>query len=249
MPREGCRGKGGKGKAVNPDQKYLDKLKEIDSSLKVWVGGLDSGFPWKKLDRHVMEMTGTKPALVHVYPKGTACIACKEEDDVATIMETLNGSDLAGHTLETDVWTTTSKGEKKEKPKPAKVAAKVKKTIVKPAKGGKKETTLSPKMVEKLKATDASLKCWIGGLSAETTWKQLKDHFTEKGCSTKIVEIMRKGTAVITFETEDEVASAISAANGSELGGNTLEVDVWTKPERKEKGVKKEKVVDHGTAD
>jgi hypothetical protein len=47
----------------------LDKLAKIDSSLKVWVGGLGKDFPWKKLEKHFVELTGAKPTLTHVYPK------------------------------------------------------------------------------------------------------------------------------------------------------------------------------------
>jgi len=229
----------GKGKSQNPDQKFLDKLAKIDSSLKIWVGGLGKDFPWKKLEKHFVELTGAKPTLTHVYPKGTACIAVKTEDEVSNAIASLNGTELFGKTLETDVWTKPEyeKKEKKQKPK----GDKVKKTN---AKGGHGQSKLDEKLTEKLKATDASCKVWVGGVAPEVTWKELKEHFTEKGCKTVIVEVMRKGSAVVTFETADEVASAIASVNGTELGGKSLEADVWTKPERKEKKVK-----DHGSAD
>lgn len=229
----------GTGKSHNPDQKFLEKLAKIDSSLKVWVGGLGKDFPWKKLEKHFVELTGEKPKLTHVYPKGTACIAVKTEDEVSNAIAVMNGTELSGKTLEVDVWTK-PEYEKKEKKEKAK-GGKVKKSN---AKGNTKKVPLSEKMIEKLKATDASCKVWVGGVAPEVTWKELKDHFTEKGCKTVIVEVMRKGTAVVTFDTADEVASAIASVNGTELGGKTLEADVWTKQERKEKKVK-----DHGSAD
>jgi RNA recognition motif-containing protein len=221
---------GAKGKSQNADQKYLEKLAKIDSSLKVWVGGLGKDFSWKKLEKHFVELTGEKPTLTHVYPKGTACIAVKTEDQVSNAISVLSGTELCGKTLEVDVWTKPEyeKKEKKEKPK----GDKVKKSN---SKKKKEDRKMSEKMIEKLKETDASCKLWVGGVAPEVTWKELKDHFKEHDCKTVIVEVMKKGTAVVTFDTADEVASAIGSVNGTELAGKTLEADVWTKPEKKEK--------------
>jgi len=228
-------GSKGQNKPQNPDQKFLEKLAKIDSSLKVWIGGLGKDFPWKKLEKHFIELTGAKPKLTHVYPKGTACIAVKSEDEVSSAIATLNGTELSGKTLEVDVWTK-PEYEKKEKKEKKPKGDKVKKTHAKGS--NKKADKLSEKMIEKLKATDASCKVWVGGVAPEVTWKELKDHFTEKGCKTVLVEVMRKGSAVVTFDTADEVASAIASVNGTELGGKSLEADVWTKQERKEKKAK-----------
>merc|ERR1712032_1789314 len=87
----------------------------------------------------------------------------------------------------------------------------------------------------KHKDVDASLKVWIGGLSPKTTVAKLKQHFVDNGCAADGADLMRKGTGVVTFKTEAEVNTAILGLNGTDLDGNTIEVDVWTKTEKKEK--------------
>eukprot|EP00933_Yihiella_yeosuensis_P045377 TRINITY_DN4074_c1_g2_i2.p1 TRINITY_DN4074_c1_g2~~TRINITY_DN4074_c1_g2_i2.p1 ORF type:complete len:335 (-),score=102.39 TRINITY_DN4074_c1_g2_i2:470-1411(-) len=102
--------------------------------------------------------------------------------------------------------------------------------------GGKGGQTIS-KWGEKLKKTDPSLKAWVGGLAESTTWKELENHFAEAATKPLITEIMKKGQAVLAYKTVEEVETAIATLNGTELGGNTIEVDVWVKtakPEREE---------------
>merc|ERR1719183_1680588 len=91
------------------------------------------------------------------------------------------------------------------------------------------------KMKEKLRAVDHALKAWVGGLSEKTTWKQLKQHFVDSGCEVDMCDMMKPGTACVTFKTEDEVSSAVGIMSGTELDDSTIQVDVWTRPERKEK--------------
>jgi len=208
----------GKGKYRNPDQKFLDKLKTIDNSLKIWVGGLGKDFSWKKLEAHFVEVTGNKPTLTHVYPKGTACIAVKTEEEVQSAISSMNGTELHGKTLEVDVWT---QAEKKE-------GDKVKKS------SNKEANKLDADAVVKLKTTEDDCKVWVGEVP-DVTNKALQDHFTEKGCKPVIVKVMGRGSAVVTFATAGEVASAIAAVNGTELEGKSLQADVWTKRDAKAK--------------
>lgn len=89
----------------------------------------------------------------------------------------------------------------------------------------------------KLKGIDTDRKVWVGGLHPGTTWKELEKHF-EDNCGTKpsISEIASKGTGVCAFKTADEATAAIATMNGTELKGNTIQVDVWTKKEGGEGG-------------
>jgi len=214
----------------NSDKKFIEKLAKIDNSLKVWVGGLGKSFAWKKLEKAVEEQV-SKPTLTHVYTNGKACIAMPTVDDVANVVASLNGTELAGKTLEVDVWV---KGEfeKKEKTQGEKKVKKVKKQTKSTS---KQLTKMDEKMKEKLKACDPSLKVWVGGLAADVDWKKLKDHFTTAYAKPDLVEIMRKGSAVVTYATAEEVASAVSSVNGTEIEGQTVEVDLWVKPEREKK--------------
>lgn len=118
--------------------------------------------------------------------------------------------------------------KKKRKPKgPKKTMLKMKKPL--------------GKVAVALKTVDPSLKVWVGGLPEKTTSKELSKHFEDQFAKPKLCDIyVSGGRAIVTYESADDVASAVSIVNGSEFKGSVIEVDVWTKPEKKEK-VKKEK--------
>jgi len=223
-------GKGGAGRAPN---KNMDKLGKMDADRKVWVGGLDKDkdASWKKLDAHFKELD-CKPSLVEIMKKGTACLGFKTADEASSAIAVVNGSDFDGNTIEVDVWTQKEKKERTGDDKPKKHVAK---TSLK--KSGPK--TIS-KVGEKAKAVDHDLKVWVGDLDPKTTWKELKQHFVDNGCEVDLCDIMKPGRACVTFKTSDEATSAITSVNSTELAGKTINVDVWTKPERKEKKAKEE---------
>lgn len=225
---------GGKGKAKGNDKyKFMDKLDTIDAERKVWVGGLPKDVSRGQLAKHFKEVSN--PSIFEIMSKGTACLAFKTAEDAESVITSLNGSEMEGSTIEVDVWTKKEKKERPEGEKREKRQKKMKGVI----KTNLKQKPGDSKMKEKLRAVDHSLKAWVGGLSEKTTWKQLKQHFTDNGCEVDLVDLMKKGTAVVTFKTEDEVTSAVGSLNSTVLDDSTIEVDVWTKPERKEK-VKKE---------
>merc|ERR1712176_856697 len=130
----------GEAKSGN-DQKYLEKLKTIDSSLKVWVGGLGKNVTWEDLEKHFADVA--KPSLTHVYNTGKGVVCFKSEADVSTAIDTLNGTELKGSPIEVDVWATPErkKEDKAEKVKQPKL--KVKQPAVKSKLG--KQTTAKVK--------------------------------------------------------------------------------------------------------
>jgi len=234
------KGKGkGNGKGIErPDKKFLDQLQDIDASLKVWVGGLDEKMSWKSVTTHFKEIGKAKVALM---AKGKACLAFKTADEVDNAIATLNGSELGGKTIEVDVWTQREKrepGEKKEKVRSKKLvktgfASKVANSKVKGS--GKAKTKTVSRFLEKLRAMDHSLKVWVGSLTEKVTIKMLMQHFNDLGCKVDVAEFMKLGSACVGFKTSDEAESAIASVNGSDLDGESITVDVWAKPEKKEK--------------
>merc|ERR1711971_1540222 len=186
---------------------------------------------WKDLEKHFTDVA--KPSLTHVYKTGKGVVCFKSEADVSTAIDTLNGTELKGSPIEVDVWAKPEhkkedKAEKVKKPKSGKQAtAKVKPTLSK----------ADEKIKEQLKEVDASQKVWVGGLHESTTWQILKKHFSQAG-KPKLVHILsaKRGTAVVTFDDASDVQTAIDSLNGSEIKGKTIEVDAWTKPEKKSKG-------------
>merc|ERR1711879_525644 len=95
-----------------------------------------------------------------------------------------------------------------------------------------------PKLREKLQTVDGSLKVWVGGLAEATTAVGLRKHFVENDCKPHLTNLQGKDKACLSFKTTDEVEKAVSALNGTTLDDNVLEVDVWVRPERKEKKAK-----------
>merc|ERR1711879_1118873 len=221
-----------------------------DASRLVWVCGLSPKTTWKTLEKHLAEVV--KPTVSNIKErknkegKLTAMVAFKTPEDVAAVVEALNGSELDGEVIEVDKWEKKDREDNGDKPKrnkrggarktPSKQLGKV--VNLKFAKGAKGKVK-DEAVIKKLQAIDHSCKVWIGGLSEDTSKKTLTKHFADIK-KPKIVDIVRKGTAVVAYESEEDAVAAIAALNGTELNGKTLEVDVWTKPERKPR-VKKEK--------
>jgi RNA recognition motif-containing protein len=70
---------------------------------------------------------------------------------------------------------------------------------------------------------------YVGNLSPETTWRELKDHFRQCG-EVAHVEVktnpqgQSRGFGIVTFSTTEEADTSISRLNSSELQGSILEV-------------------------
>merc|ERR1719379_1801919 len=78
-------------------------------------------------------------------------------------------------------------------------------------------------------------KVWIGNLPDSVGWKELQEHFNQAG-KTKWVEAFQKGagkgTGGVAYASAEDATKAISMLNGSILGGQMIQVDVWTKKEK-----------------
>jgi RNA recognition motif-containing protein len=70
---------------------------------------------------------------------------------------------------------------------------------------------------------------YVGNLSSETTWRELKDHFRQCGEVTH-AEVktdfsgQSKGFGIVTFSNKEDADTAIARLNSSELQGSALEV-------------------------
>merc|ERR1712187_661136 len=201
------------------------------------------GTTWKALDKFFAEIV--KPTVSDIKErknkegKITATVAFKTPEDVETVVSALNGSELDGNVLEVDKWEKPERPDKGEKPKRQRGGRKLKSKLGKTgvlskfAKGAKAQGKgRDEKAMKILKGIDASCKVWVGGLSDKTTKKTLTKHVADVA-KPKIVDMMKGNKAVVAFENEDDVAATIAALNATELDGKTIELDTWTKPERK----------------
>eukprot|EP00438_Fugacium_kawagutii_P000610 Skav207557 [mRNA] locus=scaffold3235:101001:110413:- [translate_table: standard] len=185
------KGKGG-GKWVwkeDTSKEDAERLKNIDPSQKVWIGGLSSDVNWKTLQQ-VFNQAG-KSIYAATFPRSnTGCVAYRTADEVNTAVTTLNGTWIGDNQIEVDYFTKptgrTTKGKGKGKGKgKSKDIQKVKlwggsKSAGKGMTKGKGKG--KGKMeIKKLKAIDNSMKAaalgmvWIGNLDGTVTWKMLQD--------------------------------------------------------------------------
>merc|ERR1719379_1978796 len=78
-------------------------------------------------------------------------------------------------------------------------------------------------------------KVWVGNLPESVGWKELEEHFKQAG-KTKWVEAFKrgkgKGEGGVAYTSAEEATKAISMLNGSILGGQMIQVDVWNKKEK-----------------
>merc|ERR550537_1700050 len=86
-----------------------------------------------------------------------------------------------------------------------------------------------------LNKAKSDCKVWIGNLPDSAGWKELQVHFNQAG-KTKWVEAFKKGagkgTGGVAYGSAEDAQKAISMLNGSILGGQTIQVDVWNKKEK-----------------
>lgn len=79
---------------------------------------------------------------------------------------------------------------------------------------------------KQMKDIDASLKVWVGNIPHSVEWKELQSHCAKVG-KVKWAEIMRKGSGCVAYASAEDAATAIATLNGSLLGGQAIQVDVW----------------------
>jgi len=93
-----------KAKAKSNNSNVIQKLKGIDSSCKVWIGGLSEKTTQNTLSNHFAKFA--KPKVVDLMKKGKAVAAYESEEEAAGAIAALNATKLDGNTIEVDVWTT-----------------------------------------------------------------------------------------------------------------------------------------------
>lgn len=234
-------------------------LREVDPTLRVWIGGLAEGTSKEDVENHFSSIG--QCTFVSLLGKNTAAVAYNTTSEVETAISSLNGSALCGGKIEVDTWTVKPKtdGEGKGKGKYGGAGGVWQPMMQKPwglvpkgavAKGWGKEW--SPLWAKgfgkgdwgmggkgkgknnwKMFEIDNSLKVWVGNLNEEIRWKEVQEFFKQAG-ETQWVEKRGKEVACVAFKDEASVQAAL-ALTGSDINGATIEVDVWTaKPKTEE---------------
>jgi len=92
------------------DLKMKEKLKAVDHSLKVWVGGLKPTTTWKELKQHFVDNGNEVKMAVPMKP-GTFCVTFETEGEASSAMA-VSGTEVDGKTIEVDAW---AKPERRER--------------------------------------------------------------------------------------------------------------------------------------
>lgn len=231
------KGKSGKGswKGMDSAKEDMAKLKAIDPSQKVWIGGLPPEIDWKQLQQ-MFNQVG-RSIYAAAFPRSnTGCVAFKTPEEVNAAVTTLNGSWIGDNQIEVDYFTKPAgrpKGKGKGKDKGS--VAPVWKPVFEKVKlwgfngkgnGKGKGKGKGKDEIRKLKAIDNTMKVWIGNLDGSVTWKMLQDHFQSNVGSVTWATVFPKGTGCVCFKTPEDAQLAL-ALNESKLGTCTLLVDVF----------------------
>merc|ERR1712194_83113 len=82
-------------KKTRCDPKLREKMEGIDSSLKVWVGGLADTTSAGFLRKHFSD-EGCKPHFTNLSGKANGCLSFKTEDGAQNAISTMQGTTLDG---------------------------------------------------------------------------------------------------------------------------------------------------------
>merc|ERR1719436_856952 len=74
-----------------------------------------------------------------------------------------------------------------------------------------------------------SATAWIGNLPAGISEAEIKENFGAAGTVKRVNITPKKRIGVIEFASAAEVQTAITMFNGADVGGATIQVDVWSK--------------------
>jgi len=220
--------------------KNTGKTTVVDGAKAVWIGNLPEEASFKEL-MELGKATGCVPAWAEKSKPTTGYILFKTPSDAKSAIQALNNAYVGDNVIQADKWTgkaPLSKGGTKggknggnngEIVKVVYEYVPVWKPQFEKNKGkGKGKTGKS-----KGKKADPAKSVWLGGVPEGTTFKELMDLGNQAG-DCKWAEVLgKKGQGILQFATVEEVATAVEALDGAQIGDATIEVDVWVKATKK----------------
>jgi len=216
-----------------------------DAAKAVWLGNLPEEATFQEL-MELGKQVGT-PTWGEKTGKNRGYLLFKTPSEATSAIESLNGAYVGDNEIEADKWTgkvPPMKGGIKGAKGASKGAAKG------AAKGGKGKKgaqvvyeyvpVYQPQFQKKGKSKgkgkkkDTSKCVWVGNIPEGCTFNELLELGKQAGDAkfAKVFEGKGKGTGLIQFASADEVAGAIEALNGAQIGDDIVEVDVWEKADK-----------------
>eukprot|EP00928_Gymnodinium_smaydae_P080401 TRINITY_DN640_c0_g1_i1.p1 TRINITY_DN640_c0_g1~~TRINITY_DN640_c0_g1_i1.p1 ORF type:complete len:466 (-),score=72.52 TRINITY_DN640_c0_g1_i1:248-1645(-) len=208
-----------------------------DPSSMVYVGNLTYEVKWQELKDHMRQAgnvefckIATEDGTEFGRSKGSACVRYSTPAEARRAIKTLAETELQGRRILVDTWTSGSPGGKGSS-----FGAKGQ-TGSKAGKAGKGSKGFGKGVGKRIQVHgDASLMVWVGNLTYEVTWQDLKDHMKQAG-NVEFCKIMTKdgtdrgkstGAAIVRYSTAEEAENAIATLAETELQGRNILVDYW----------------------
>mmetsp|Transcript_23653 Transcript_23653/g.36501 ORF Transcript_23653/g.36501 Transcript_23653/m.36501 type:complete len:448 (-) Transcript_23653:278-1621(-) len=193
-------------------------------SKKVYVGNLSWDVTWKELKDH-MSSTGCKVLHADVLrsqgrSKGCGLVQFESADDVSKAILTLNDTELMGRPIfvredREDHAHSGNNGEKKHS------------THTHRSNNHNNQNNNNNDVAADAAAEIKSRRVYVGNLSWDVTWHDLKDHMREAG-EVSFAEVMMeghgrsKGCGIVEFETVEGAETAIQTMTDTELNGRAI---------------------------
>jgi len=211
----GSEGKGGH-RSKNIGAHSMNHNQTSNNSVYVW--NLSYDVSWQDLKDHMRKAGNVDQATILTGNDGSTSIGCgivvyQSARDAARAIRELQESDLKGRPVRLREDKVVSAGSRSERGPRAGRGGR--------GGGGGRGYSDDP--------TSKAAQLYVGNLSYDTTWRDLKEHFKQAG------EVVRadikssdngrsKGFGIVRFARPEDAEGAISALSGVELDGRSLEV-------------------------
>jgi len=212
----------------------------------IWVGNIPWKANWQMLKDHMKqvgtvefcEVLSTVGEKGKPKSKGSAMVRFSTEAEAQNAIAMLNGSVILDRQINVGPWT----GPKPHSAQGGKGGAippqALQQMIAQMSKAGGNWAVKGLTGFGRSKVSgDPAQMVYVGSVSFQATWQQLKDHMAQAG-TVEFCELLteggiegakKKGTAVVRYSSAPEAIRAIATLNGSNFQGRNIIVDAWTK--------------------
>lgn len=187
-----------------------------NSNCRVYVGNLSWNVKWQDLKDHMKEAGEVVHAdVLESYngrSRGCGLVEYSTEEEAQNAIDTLHDTELDGRMIFVREDREPNSG-----------------SIGSFAKGGSRQNNNSRSHQNYDNDNGGNTKLYVGNLSFETTWQDLKDHFSAFG-QVEFAEVIEgndgrsRGFGLVRYLNQDDANTAIKELNQTDFDGRTIEV-------------------------
>jgi RNA recognition motif-containing protein len=209
-----------------PNDNYGNNDNEEDG-CQLFVGNLSFDTSWQDL-KDLFRTYGTVDHADHIEgsdgrKKGFGIVTFSSARDAAVAIRRLDGADFQGRTLQVRL------DQRRKREDGARTATTSTSTTRTTTRDSNKVSSTRSSSDKPSGASSSSCQLFVGNLSYETSWQDLKDHFRKCG-PIDHAEVMegpdgrKKGFGILTFAKAKDAAVAIRQLDGADFQGRALDV-------------------------